>query len=461
MNKSANKPVLPGVFRAYDIRGVVGKDFDENWAELLGKACGTFMRSRKLQTAVIGHDCRHSSPAYAAAVAKGMLSTGIDVTTIGMVPTPVFYYAVKKLGRDGGVIVTASHNPPEYNGFKVWAGETTLHGEEISELCTLMQQQNFATGSGVHTEYDISPTYLEDLAERMPLDRKIKVVVDGGNGAAGDLCATLLEKAGAEVVRLFCEPDGDFPNHHPDPVVEKNLTALKETVVREKAALGIGLDGDGDRIGVVDEKGQIVHGDRLLAVFARDLLSRNPGATIIGEVKCSHLLYRDIEQHGGRAVMGVTGHSVMKARMIETGALLAGEMSGHMFFAENYYGFDDALWAALLLLSILSHADKPISAMPGDWPETSSTPELRIDCPEEIKFELVERAKERFGKDYEIITVDGVRVLFPDGWALVRASNTQPALSMRFEAESEDGLAAIRDAVERPVLEWIRQAQNN
>ncbi len=452
------REITLGAFRAYDIRGVVDQDFDQEWVEVLGKACGTLFRSRGWSAAVLARDCRHSSPAYAAALAKGLCSTGVDVLMLGMAPTPVFYYAVKTLGRGAGVMVTASHNPPEYNGFKVWCGETTLHGEDISRLYEIMRAGEFAQGSGLCGEHDIVPTYIQELAGSVRLQHPVSVVVDGGNGAAGEICVSLLRAAGAEVIPLFCEPDGDFPNHHPDPVVEENLTALKAEVLRRGAACGIGLDGDGDRIGVVDEKARVIPGDRLLAVFARDILARHPGALVMAEAKCSHLLYRDIEAHGGRSLMGVTGHSVMKARMIETGAILAGEMSGHIFFADRYYGFDDGSYAALRLVELLSRDPlRSLSCFLADWPETHATPELRVDCPEEVKFALVERAAREFGARFEIVTIDGVRVLFPDGWALVRASNTQPALSMRFEAETADGLHAIRRTVEAPVLRWIEE----
>ncbi len=452
------REIKPDVFRAYDIRGVVDQDFDSAWVETLGRACGALFRDRGWNSAVLGHDCRHSSPEYVDALAVGLRATGVDIIMLGMVSTPLFYYGVKTLERHAGIMVTASHNPPEYNGFKVWCGETTIFGEDIREIYQLMLAGEFPNGAGLLCDHDVFPAYLEELTSGVRRGTPAKVVVDGGNGSAGEICAAVLRKAGVEVIPIFCEPDGDFPNHHPDPVVEKNLDALKETVLREGADCGIGLDGDGDRLGVVDDLGRLIPGDRLLAIFARDVLTKNPGAQVIAEAKCSHLLYRDIEAHGGRSIMGVTGHSVMKARMIETGALLAGEMSGHIFFADRFYGFDDAVYAALRLVEILSRNSKrPLSRYLGDWPKTSATPELRIFCPDDVKFSLVERAAREFGKRFETVTVDGVRVLFPDGWALVRASNTQPALSMRFEAETPEGLEAIRAIVEKPVLRWIEE----
>jgi len=458
------KDIKPGVFRAYDIRGLVDKDFDLQWVETLGRAVGTYFLGRGLNRAAVGRDCRHSSPGYAAAMASGLASCGVDVIILGMVPTPVFYYAVATLGLGAGVMVTASHNPPEFNGFKVWAGRTTLHTSEIRRLYDIMASGEFATGTGLVSEHDITPTYVADLAASEPLSRPLKIVLDGGNGAGGPTCAALLRRAGADVVELFCEPDGAFPNHHPDPVVEANMGALMAAVTEHGADFGVGLDGDGDRIGVVDETGALMFGDRLLAIYARDLLKDMPGATVMGEVKCSHLLYRDIAAHGGEPVMGVTGHSVMKDRMIELDAPLAGEMSGHMFFADRYLGFDDAPYAALRLAGIVSRANRPLSAFLDDWPVTASTPELRVDCPDAVKFDVVARALDHFRTRYalepdvEIIDVDGVRLSLPDGWALLRASNTQPALVLRFEAETFERLKAIRALVEHPLEHWITEA---
>ncbi len=451
------KPINKEIFRAYDIRGVVDQDFDEDWVTTLGRACARFFLSRGYASAIVGHDCRESSPAYQLALAKGLAAAGVDVTLLNMVPTPVFYYAVKKLDRAAGVVITASHNPPEYNGFKIWTGATTLHTADIQELCAIMQGGEFPAGRGLLCEHDIIPSYIDDLAAQFTSPAAVKVVVDGGNGAGGQICAELLRRIGAEVVELHCVPDGRFPNHHPDPVVEANMADLKAAVLREGARCGIGLDGDADRLGVIDERGQLMYGDHLLAIFARDLLARQPGATIIAEGKCSHLLYKDIAAHGGTAIMGVTGHSIMKARVIETRASLAGEMSGHIFFADRYYGFDDAIYAAARLVEILGRTPQPLSTWLSDWPETCSTPELRVDCPDHAKFAIVERAQEYFGSRYETITIDGVRLTFPDGWALLRASNTQPVLVLRFEAETADRLAEIRRTVEEPLGSWLKE----
>lgn len=446
------------IFRAYDIRGIVDRDFDEEWVEVLGKACGTFFLRHGFGQAVVGHDCRHSSPGYQMAMIRGLLSTGVDVVYLNMVPTPVFYYAVKKLNRQAGVMITASHNPPEFNGFKVWSGEGTIHSGQIQELFAIMAQGEFALGSGIATEHDIVPAYLEELGSQVALTVPVRVVVDGGNGAGGLICAELLRRIGAEVVELYCQPDGNFPNHHPDPTQDTNNNALRAKVLETKAHVGIGLDGDADRIGALDEQGRLIYGDRLLAIFARQVLRELPAATVIGEVKCSHLLFQDISDHGGKPIMGQTGHSLIKARMKETGAALAGEMSGHMFFADRYYGFDDALYAALRLVEIIGQApERPLSGYLQEWPLIFSTPELRMDCPEAIKFAVVERAKEYFREKFEIVEVDGVRLVLPDGWGLLRASNTQPVLVLRFEAQSQKRLKEIRVLVEEPLQRWIRE----
>lgn len=355
-------------------------------------------------------------------------------------------------------MITASHNPPEFNGFKIWSGEGTIHSQQIQDLYAIMKEGRFIQGAGVATHHDIVPAYLEELSSQARLNAPVRVVVDGGNGAGGLICAELLRRIGAEVIELYCEPDGNFPNHHPDPTQDKNNIHLRAKILETKAQVGIGLDGDADRIGVLDEQGRMIYGDRLLAIFAREMLRTQPKATVIGEVKCSHLLFQDIAAHGGKPIMGQAGHSLIKAKMKETGAALAGEMSGHMFFADRYYGFDDALYAALRLVEIIAqNPDKPLSDYLREWPTIFSTPELRMDCPESIKFAVVERAKEYFRKEYDIVDVDGVRLVLPDGWGLLRASNTQPVLVLRFEAQSLERLAEIRALVEQPLQCWIRE----
>jgi phosphomannomutase/phosphoglucomutase len=452
------KPISPDIFRAYDIRGIVDKDFDPDWVEFFGRACGAYFLKNGFHRAVLGHDARLSSPEYQERLALGMAETGVDVIQVGMVSTPVCYFAAKHLGVDAGVMVTASHNPPEFNGFKVIAGPSTIHGEEILALYRTMAGGNFPQGRGLVTVHDIVPAYVDALASQVKLSRPIKMVLDGGNGAGGPVTLQVLRAIGAEVVPLYCEPDGMFPNHHPDPVVEKNMVDLVARVKTEGAACGIGLDGDGDRLGVVDETGRLMFGDQLLAIYAREMLKDHPGATVIGEVKCSHLTYKDIAAHGGNPIMGATGHSLIKARMRETGAMLAGEMSGHMFFADRYHGFDDATYAALRFLEVLDrHPEATAGTLLADWPKTSSTPEIRFDCPEAIKFDVVKRAQDHFRSRYDMIDVDGARIVFPDGWGLIRASNTQPVLVLRFEAESPERLTEIRAIIESPLRSWIAE----
>ena len=451
------KEINKQIFRAYDVRGIVDVDFDAEWVRELGRACGAYFRKNGWLRALVGHDCRASSPSYQQAMAEGMAEVGVDVVCLGQLSSPVFYFAAKHLGYAAGVMITASHNPSEYNGFKVWGGQSTIFGEEIQRIHEIMAAGEYPMGNGLISRHDIIPTYKEDLLSRIALDRPVKVVVDGGNGVAGDLTADILEAAGAEVVRLYCKPDGSFPNHHPDPVVEANTEDLKSRVLEEGAEVGVGLDGDGDRIGAVDETGRLMFGDQLLAIYARELLKEVPGASVVADVKCSHLLFKDIEDHGGKADMCITGHSIVKGRMIEIGAALGGEMSGHMFFFHGYHGFDDATYGALKLVEILSRSDKPLSTYLSDWPLTYNTPEIRMDCPENIKFEVVRRAQDYFRERYDVIDMDGARVVFDDGWGLIRASNTQGALVLRFESQSEDRLAEIRQVMETPIKRWIKE----
>ena len=453
------KEINRHIFRAYDIRGIVDEDFDTEWVKELARACGAFFQSKGWTRALLGHDCRASSPEYQKVMAEGLAETGMDVVCLNELSTPVFYFAAKHLNFEAGIMITASHNPSAYNGFKIWGGESTIHGDEVQAIYEFMKAGKFPSGSGLISEHDILPTYSEDLLSRVNVERPVKVVVDGGNGAAGDLTADILEAAGADVTRLFCEPDGSFPNHHPDPVVEKYTEDLKAKVVEVGAEVGVGLDGDGDRVGAVDETGRLMFGDQLLAIYARDLLKALPGAGVVADVKCSHLLFKDVEDHGGKSEMCITGHSIVKSRMIETGAAIGGEMSGHMFFFHGYHGFDDATFGALKLVEILSRSDKPLSTYLEDWPTTFNTPEIRMDCPEDIKFKVVERAQKYFKERYDVIDMDGARVEFGDGWGLVRASNTQGALVLRFEAESEARLTEIRDVMETPILAWIKELE--
>ena len=444
------------VFRAYDIRGLVDKDFNVEWVKELGKACGTYFINHDIRTAVVGRDCRLSSPAYHDAVIAGLLSTGVDVISVGQVASPVFYFAVTHLNLSGGIMITASHNPSQYNGFKIWAGASTIFGEEIQKIRQLMDGGTFNEGDGLVSAHNIVPAYVDAVLSRVELHRPLKVVVDGGNGMGGELAADLLERMGATVIRQFCEPDGTFPNHHPDPVVEENMRQLKERILKEGADLGIGLDGDADRLGVMDENGRLLFGDELLSLFARELLTRKPGATVIGEVKCSHLMYKDIEAHGGNPLMWITGHSFIKAKMREVNAALAGEMSGHIFFSDNWFGFDDGIYGAARFADIFTGQSKPLSTLPG-WPKTAKTPEIHLPCPDEIKFAVVEKAQAYFRNKYTVSEIDGVRVIRPDGWGLIRASNTQPSLILRFEAETENAMNELRQEMEAPLKGWIAE----
>ena len=444
------------VFRAYDIRGIVDRDFDEAWVRELGKACGAYFAGLRIEDVVVGHDCRHSSPAYHEALTEGLLASGRNVLSIGEVPTPAFYYAVKTLGRRGGVMITASHNPADYNGFKIWAGESTIHNEKTKKIPPFLAAGIFVSGRGAPSRHNILPDYTADIISRFAPIRPVKVVADGGNGMGGPSCVEVLRALGADVVPLYCEPDGNFPNHHPDPVVETNMEALKARVREENAAFGIGLDGDADRIGVVDETGRLLFGDELLSLYARELLARKPGSVVIGDVKCSSRLFDDIREHGGKPMMWTTGHSIIKARMRETGAPLAGEMSGHMFFADGWHGFDDAIYGAARLTALFAAQDLPMSRLPG-WPPAFATPEVNLPCPDDVKFAVVEKAKAHFRSRHETIEIDGARVVFPHGWGLVRASNTQPVLVTRFEADSPEALDAIRREMEDPLRRWIAE----
>ena len=445
----------PSVFREYDIRGLAEKDFDQEFALLLGKVHGTAIADQGGRRVTVGRDCRATSDRYAEAVIAGMAACGLQVFDIGVCPTPLLYFSLFHLGVDGGVQVTASHNPSEYNGFKLCVGKSTIFGDEIQEVRAKMERSEFrAQQGGKADSYDIVRPYHECLLRDVPkLARPLKVVVDAGSGVGGPVAPPIFRQLGCTVWEIACTPDARFPIHHPDPTVPDNLQMLIDKVREERADLGIAYDGDADRIGAVDEKGSILWGDELLILFARDVLKRHPEAVIISEVKCSQRLYDDIEKHNGKAIMWKAGHSLLKAKMKETHALLAGEMSGHMFFADRYFGYDDAIYASLRLLQIVAQSGQPLSTLLADLPKSASTPEIRVDCPDETKFTIAEKAKEYFRKHYNIIDVDGVRVRFPQGWGLIRASNTQPALVLRFEAQSREKLNEYRSIVEQKLKE--------
>ncbi len=436
-------PLNPAIFREYDIRGLVGKDLTADRVERIGQAVGTYIRRRGGKTLTLGRDMRASSTEFRDALARGLTSTGCDLVDIGLVPTPVFYFSLHHLKSDGGVMITGSHNPPEFNGFKISHGLISLHGPEIQKLRELIEKEDFESGRGQEDQKELLDEYMARIGEIIHIARPVNVVVDGGNGCFGIVGPQLLRNLGLEPIELFCEPDGRFPNHHPDPTVARYLTDLIDTVKKEGAELGIGFDGDADRIGVVDAEGTIIWGDQLLLLFARDVLKKHPGATIVGEVKCSQNLFQDIRDHGGVPVMAAAGHSLIKKKMRETGALLAGEMSGHICFADNYYGFDDAIFAACRLLELVAASPQSISQMLANVPKTASTPEIRVDCPDDQKFQIVQELTEYFRGSYDVVDIDGVRINFEKGWALIRASNTQPVLVLRFEADTEARLKEI------------------
>jgi len=401
----------------------------------------------------VGRDCRVTSDRYAEALRAGITATGLDVLDIGVCPTPLLYYSLFDWELDGGIQITGSHNPADYNGFKVCLGREALHGQQIQALRTRIEAGGFQSGRGAVRSRPVVPPYQDYVVANIgALLRPIRVVVDAGNGTAGPVAPAIYRRLGAEVVELFCEMDGRFPNHHPDPTVPENMAQLIAAVDDRRAELGIAFDGDADRIGVVDASGRIIWGDELLVLYARDVLERNPGAVVVSEVKCSQRLYDDVAARGGRPIMWKAGHSLLKAKMKETGALLGGEMSGHIFFKERYFGYDDAIYAGARLLEVLARTGKTVEALLADLPPSHSTPEIRVDCPDDVKFEVARRVQEAFrASGLDIIDVDGVRVRFPHGWGLLRASNTQPVLVMRFEAESPAHLAEYRTTVERAV----------
>ncbi|HEX6589539.1 MAG TPA: phosphomannomutase/phosphoglucomutase [Longimicrobiales bacterium] len=447
------------IFREYDIRGVVEKDLKGDVPRQIGLALGSELRARLKKkageklTVVVGHDNRPSSPKLAEQAIAGLLETGADVVFVGTVPTPVLYFAFAHFKGDGALQITGSHNPPEYNGFKMVATDGSIYGDAIQRMRTRIEKRDFASGLGDVKVEDVKRAYVEHFGSKFKLSRPVKVVVDCGNGAGSLVAVDLLERIGADVVPLFCESDGTFPNHHPDPVVDENLVDLIAEVKKQKAELGIAFDGDADRIGAVDEKGRIVRGDILLLLFGLDALDRRGrGIELIFDVKCSQAVPEVFEKAGGKPVMWKTGHSLIKERMKKSGAPVAGELSGHICFAEAN-NFDDALYAACRLIDMQARSKEPLSARTDAFPQYVSTPELRVDVTEETKFGIVERAVAHFRRDHVVIDVDGARVQFDGGWGLVRASNTQPVLVLRYEARDETRLAHIRETFEG----WLRQ----
>lgn len=451
--------IRPSIFREYDIRGIAGKDLTPEFAECLGMAYAKYISGRTPQaprknlTVSVGWDCRLTGESYSAALVSGLRKGGLDVIRLGVCPTPLTYFSIFHLNLDGGIMVTGSHNPSDYNGFKTCVGKDTIHGHQIQELRGLMEKIQLEgapqTREGSVSDFAVIPAYIDHLVKNARKLTPKKIVVDAGNGTASTVAPELFKRLGAQVIPLFCELDGRFPNHHPDPTVPSNLKDLVKAVQKEKADFGVAFDGDSDRIGLVDETGRIIYGDELMVIFSRDILRERPGSTIISEVKSSYRLYNDIAAKGGKPIMWKTGHSLIKSKMKEEKAALAGEMSGHIFFADRYFGFDDAIYAALRVYEIASSTSGGVSTLLADLPQTVTTPEIRVDCEEEKKFRLVEETKKRLSQTKKKITdIDGVRVDFGDGWGLVRASNTQPVLVLRFEAPTQARLDEIRHVVE-------------
>jgi len=463
---------VSGIFREYDIRGVVGTELTPALAEKIGRAYGSLAIRAGAKAVAVGRDGRTSAMQMREALLKGLLGCGLDVVDIGVCPTPLLYYALFTLPVGGGVMITASHNPPQYNGFKLCLGKDSMHGAAIQALKDDIDKGQFETGQGTVSEHPIIPDYMAYIKKSFAHVKAgtLNAVVDCGNGMGGLVGPDALRLLGCRVTGMYEDVDGRFPNHDPDPTVMDNLQDLIKKVRETKADVGIAYDGDADRIGAVDEHGDILWGDKLLVLYARDVLAEKPGSTIISEVKASQILYDDIARRKGRPIMWKTGHSLIKAKMKAEKAALAGEMSGHMFFADRYFGYDDAIYASCRLIEILAKAKKPLSSLLADLPTTSVTPEIRVDCPDAVKFDLVERvtanlvmqSKSRPADQppglaiRDVITIDGIRVIFEDGWGLIRASNTQPALVLRFEASSPDRLAAIRALIETELADTRR-----
>jgi phosphomannomutase/phosphoglucomutase len=440
--------INPQIFRQYDVRGVVDRDLTPEVVELLGRGYGTYVAQKGVKRVSLGYDARLSSPGFCEALTRGIVSTGVHVVQIGLVATPTLYFSLFHLDVDGGVMITGSHNPPEFNGFKLGLGKTTIYGKEIQAVLQVIQAGQFAEGQGQVTQEDIGAAYADEVVRRVGrIARPLTVVVDAGNGTGGLHGPQILRRIGAEVIELYCDVDGRFPNHHPDPTVPRYLADLIAKVDETGADMGIAWDGDSDRIGVVDPQGRVVWGDQLMMLFCREVLAAHAGAPIIFEVKCSQGLVEEIERLGGEPLMYRTGHSLIKNKMKEMHAPLAGEMSGHIFFADEYYGYDDALYAAARFVRFVAAQGKSLTELVDELPKYYSTPETRVECPEEAKFEIVAQVAAYFRAHYDVITVDGARILFGDGWGLLRASNTQAVLVLRFEAQTPERLDEIKGIV--------------
>ncbi len=436
--------IKPNIFREYDIRGIADEDLVDENVTLLGKGIATFLKRLGARTMVIGRDVRLSSGRIRDALVSGIVSTGMNVIDVGVCLTPVQYFAIIEFDADGGVMITGSHNPIEYNGLKISRkGVVPVFGEQIQQIKEIIDSGNYEIGAGEVVTREVIPDYVNMIKSKLQFGKRLKVVVDAGNGTAGLLAPKLWEDMGCEVIQLYCEPDGHFPNHLPDPTVPKYVVDLRKKVVEVGADLGVGYDGDTDRVGVIDEKGKMIFADKLIAILSGEVLRRHPGGEIVFDVKCSQALPEVIEKHGGKPLMWKTGHSLLKAKMKEVGAPLAGEMSGHIFYADDFFGFDDAVYVSGRLMQILSNSQRPLSEIAAEIPSFESTPEIRIEATDEEKFDIVADLAAQFKQNYETIDIDGARVLFGDGWGLVRASNTQPVLVLRFEAKSKERLDEI------------------
>ncbi len=447
----------PGIFREYDIRGIAGDEISEADALSIGRAYGTLLQKQHRKKISVGRDGRLTAEAFSTAFIKGILSTGCDVVDIGLCPSPVLYFSIHHLELEGGAMVTASHNPPEYNGFKLLSGQDSIHSQGLQDLRQIIDNNAFVNGEGQFTQADVLPAYKAMVVNNITLNKKLRVGIDAGNGTGGITALPVLKELGCKVHDIYCDLDGAFPNHEADPTQKKNLTDLIALVKKENLDLGVGYDGDADRIGVVDKNGNVIYGDQLIIIFAREILARKPGATFISEVKSSMVMYDEIRKRGGNAIMWRTGHSLIKKKMKEENAALAGEMSGHMFFKDRYYGFDDALYATCRLLEIIADTGMGVDELIQDLPVTYTTPEIRVNCPDDAKFDVVAKIMAQYKAKQEVIDIDGMRAIYEDGWGLVRASNTQPALVLRFEALTKARLDAIKNEIETDLKTIIDQ----
>ncbi|NLO10981.1 MAG: phosphomannomutase/phosphoglucomutase [Candidatus Cloacimonetes bacterium] len=449
--------VKPQVFRQYDIRGIVDEEINAETYYLIGRGFGTYLREKGLKSVVVGGDARPSTAHLKEELVRGLLETGCDVTDIGLVATPVLYYTIWKLNMDGGAMVTASHNPSQYNGCKLNLGLGSVYAEELQKVLGIIQKGEFLSGEGKLTQNDaMNEDYISYITANIKLERPVKVIVDGGNGMGGPYLPEILYRLDCEVIEMYCEPDGNFPNHHPDPTIEENMVDLSRAVVEAEYELGVGLDGDADRIGVVDEKGKMLFGDQILNILARDYLDGNQGKTVIADVKCSKNLFDDIKARGGVPMMYKTGHANIKMKMKEIGVEFAGEMSGHVFLGDRYLGYDDAIYASCRFIEIVSKTPLPVSRYLADQPKMYNTPEIHIKCADDRKFDVVAKVCDEFkAENYDVNDIDGARITFSDGWGLVRASNTTPVLVTRYEATSEARMKEIQALIEGKINKYL------